>query len=454
MIPVKTNSKYLKKNDIFICVHNEIEDRHKYIKDAIRKKPACIIVDRDINIKTKIPIIKVNNTNDTFYQILNNYYNIKNINLIGVTGTDGKTTTACIIKELLSNFSNTAYLGTNGYSINNINLNTRNTTPSEEEIFFYIDKTKKSNGKNLVLEVSSEGLLQNRCHNLNFSYTVLTNITGDHLNIHKNINNYVESKSKLFSQNNSINILNIDDKHFKEIKKKANGKIITYGKNKNATYHFFNIKEINNNTNFSLKINSKIYNISSPLKGIFNVYNLVASIALVNLFEINVEKIINCIPNLKQIDGRMQYLNFGQDYKIVLDYAHTTNATLNILKYMRSICVNKLITVVGCAGSRDNNKRNKIGKIVSDYSDYVFFTSDDPRFEKPSNIIYDMTKDLIKDNYSVVINRKKAIYKALKMAKENDIVLILGKGIDNYMAIKDKYIKYSDYKVVKKYYSL
>lgn len=454
MKKIKIDTRYLKKNDIFLCIHNPLDDRHNYIKEAIKKKPACIIVDKDIDIKTEIPIIKVNNTNDTYYDLLNKYYDIKNINLIGVTGTDGKTTTSQIIKELLSNFSNTAYLGTNGFNINNKNIMTKNTTPSLEEIFYFIDKTKKLNGKNLVLEASSEGLLQNRCYNLNFNYAVLTNITKDHLNTHKNFENYLKSKAKLFKQTTSYNILNIDDKNYKYIKNNTNRKILTYGKNKNADFYFYDISEIDNSTVFKLKYKNKIYKIKSPLKGNFNVYNLVAAIIVVSLFDISIEDIIDKIREIKDIKGRLNFLDFNQDYKIILDYAHTINATKEVLEYIRGICKKNIITVVGCAGKRDKSKRSVIGKIVSDISDYCIFTSDDPRYEKPIDIINEMIKDIDKNNYEIIINRKKAIKEALKMARKNDYVVILGKGMDEYMAYKNKYKKYSDYKVIKNYYSL
>ncbi len=457
MLKIQTNSKKVKKNDIFICIHNNLEDRHDFIEEVIKKKPCCIIVDKDINIKTKIPIIKVNNTNDTIYQILKNYYNyhLNEIKLIGITGTDGKTTTAIVARELLNYFDRTTYLGTNGFYIDNKKYNTKNTTPALEDIFYYINETKNNNNNNLIMEISSEGLIRNRCHNLIFDYCILTNITQDHLNVHKTIFEYVKSKSKLFKQvnSNTINILNIDDKYFNYIKKASNKNIITYGTNKKADFYFYNIKENDQNTTFELLVNNKVYNITSPLRGKFNVYNLVAAIALVSCFNINIDSIIEKIKDLKQVTGRMHYLDFKQNYTIILDYAHTINATKEILEYVNKIKKNNIITVVGCAGSRDTTKRNDIGKLVSKYSDHVIFTADDPRYEDPKQIIDEMTKG-IDNNYDIITNRKKAIIRALKLAKENDIVLVLGKGLDNYMAIKNKYKKYSDYKIIKNYFSL
>ena len=181
---IKTNSKYVKKNDIFICLHDDLENRHKYIKDI--KSANAIIIDEERNEKTKIPLIKVDDTNDTFFDIYNYYYEkpLENLTLIGVTGTDGKTTTSTIINKLLNIYDSSAYLGTNGFRYKNKKETTKNTTPSIDIILKYAHTLKKEKINNLVMETSSEGLLHNRCKNLQFKRAIITNVTGDHLNIH------------------------------------------------------------------------------------------------------------------------------------------------------------------------------------------------------------------------------------------------------------------------------
>lgn len=449
---IKTNSKNVKKNDIFICLHDETNDRHKYIKDI--KKASAIIIDKEVQDKTDVPLIKVNNTQDSLYEIYNRYYEnpLKNLNLIGVTGTDGKTTTALIIKMLLNNISQTAYLGTNGFEYKDKTIKTKNTTPQIDIILKYAKVLKDENIKNLVMEASSEGLLHNRCQNLIFKRAIITNVTGDHLNIHKTFENYLNSKLKLFNQldKDKIAIVNIDDISYKYLKRK-NIKLITYGQNKNANFKIENIKEEENKTTYTLKIKTKKYQIESPLLGKFNTYNLTAAIACLNSLGIEINSIIKNIENLESISGRMNILKTKQNAKIILDYAHTQNAIKEILTYANKIKKGKIITVTGAAGGREKEKRKNIGKILTNLSDEVIFTMDDPRYEKIENIIKDLTKNVTKNNFISIKNRNKAIKYAINKAKKDDLILILGKGTDNYMAIKNKRKKYNDLKVIKKY---
>lgn len=451
---IKNNSKKIKKNDIFICTHDELSNRHNYIKDAIKKRPSAIIIDEDINENFKVPMIKVNNTNDTLFQIANDYYErpLEKIKLIGITGTDGKTTTATLIKQLLDRFTKTAYLGTNGFSYDDIVIKTKNTTPNNVEILKYANIAVKNNCKYLVMEVSSEGMLHMRCNNLLFERVILTNISKDHINIHKSFDNYLKHKLSLFKQinNNSINILNIDDKYYDIFAKINDNKIISYGKDKNATFSFCDIKEKLNGTNFNLLFDNKKYYIESPLVGKFNVYNLVCAISVIYSLGYPIEDIIKNIKWLKPVNGRMNFIKNNLGVNIILDYAHTSKATLEVLEYINRVKTGKIITVVGCAGNRYKEKRKEIGKIVSQYSDFAIFTMDDPRNENINDIFKDMKEEVIKNNILTIKNRKKAIKKALNIAKENDIILILGKGTDNYMAIKNKYKKYNDLTTLKK----
>ena len=448
---IKTNSKYVKKNDVFIAIHDELEDRHDYIKNI--KKAKAIIIDKEIKEKTNIPVIKVPNTNDTLFDIYSRYYDkpLTNLNLIGVTGTDGKTTTSMIIKELLNNYTNTAYLGTNGFHYKEKEEKTKNTTPPIDIFLKYAKTLEDEDINNLVMEASSEGLLHNRCKNLKFKRAIITNVTGDHLNIHKDFNNYLNSKLKLFDQitQDGIAIVNIDDISYQYIKEKDIN-ILTYG-TQNSDYQIKDIKELEDKTTFTLKTNDKEYKITSPLLGRFNVYNLTAAIACLNSLGIEIDDLIKHIKNINSISGRVNIMYTKKGAKIILDYAHTLNATKEILTYANKIKKGKIITVVGSAGGRETEKRKDIGITVTNLSDEVIFTMDDPRYEKVENINNELTQDVKKNNYIFITNRKKAIKYAIDIAKKDDLILILGKGTDNYIAIKNKYKKYNDLKTIKKY---
>lgn len=446
---IRTNSKEIKKNDTFICDKTGAY-AITYINEALDKGAKEVIVSEEVDIDDK----RVKKVDDIFkekYDLFKEYYKLDDsLKLIGITGTDGKTTTATIISNLLDDCS---YLGTNGYKIKNYKRKTKNTTPRLEDILYYEKKTKKKHGKAMAMEVSSEGLYYNRLSGIIFDVGILTNITKDHMNTHKNVHNYVKTKSKLFEniRENGLAILNKDDKHYTFINKKCNCNTISYGINGKCDAKISNIIQNNHYSSFNLTYNGITYNITSSLIGVFNVYNLTAAIIAVNHLGMDMGKIIKRVSRLKQVDGRLEELDYKTNYQIYIDYAHTINATKNVLTLLKNNCKGRLITVVGCAGGRDKTKRKKIGKIVSKLSDVSIFTMDDPRYEDVNDIIDEMAKGVKKD-YIREIDRKKAIYKALSMAKENDTVAILGKGNDNYMAIKDKYIKYNDKDIIKSFF--
>ena len=262
----------------------------------------------------------------------------------------------------------------------------------------------------------------------------------------------MKSKLKLFSNlsNDGVAIVNIDDVSFEYIKD-LDKNTITYGVNKKADYMIKNISLFDDKTLFELRYKNKTYNVESPLLGKFNVYNLTLAIACCCSFVIDICEIIEFVKDIKPISGRLNVFKCKNGAKVILDYAHTINATEEILSFANEVKSERIITVLGCAGGRDKKKRESIGRIATELSDKVIFTMDDPRYEKVKNIIEDMVKGVKIKNYISIVNRKRAIRYAINSAKKNDLVLILGKGTDNYMAIRNKYKSYSDLKVIKKY---
>ena len=450
---IKINSKEVVKNDLFVCVKGVNADRHDYVLEAIENGAVAIIASKKIDVS--VPVIYVDNTNDELINICKKFYDYEpnDFKLIGVTGTNGKTTVASIIKDLIG--EDCGYLGTNGIICSKFNEKIRNTTPDADRLYKYFKRFKDSDCKYISMEASSEAFLRNRLKDLKFNVGVFTNISEDHLNIHKTIENYVSCKKELFKQVSSDGycILNHDDKYFEDFKKICHGKVLTYGTH-DSDLEIVKINEFINKTEITIKYQNKEYFIPSPLLGKFNVYNLCAAILSLLALDFKIEEIISRIPRITIPKGRMEFLKYANNYNIIIDYAHTPDAFIKIYDFLNKVKKGRIITITGSAGGREHEKRKDMGRIVLDNSDYCIFTMDDPRNEDVNSIIDDLVSDTKKTNYERIIDRKEAIKKALDMAKDNDIILIAGKGDDNYMALGNEYLPYKDEEVVISYFQV
>lgn len=453
---IKTNSKEVTPGDLFLCIKGVTVDRHDFIPEAVKNGASAIVVSKDINEDYGVPIIKVEDTNSELAKLSRKFYDdpASKLHVIAVTGTDGKTSVATIVKNLLGD--KCGYIGSNGFIYKDNKEDTANTTPDIDKIYEYMDKLVKNDCDTLSMEASSEAFLRNRLPNLKFDVGILTNITGDHILVHKTFENYLECKKELFKniKPDGCAILNMDDKYYEDVLKACNTKVLTYGTNENSTLRIKDYKLFLDKTEIDVIYDNKEYHIVTNLLGKFNIYNLMAAVlVLINKGE-ELEDIIPRLTNLPQVEGRVERLDYKQDYTIILDYAHTANGVRSILEFFNKTRnpSSRIITCIGSAGGRDKDKRPIMGKASLDLSDYVIFTMDDPRHEDVNSIIDDLVSISDKTNYERIIDRKEAIYKALDMARPGDIVLILGKGRDSYMAIEDKKIAYSDYEVVKSYF--
>ena len=346
------------------------------------------------------------------------------------------------------------YLGTNGIRCQKFQEPIKNTTPDSDRLYKYFRRLVDSGCRYLSMETSSESFYRNRLENLEFEIGIMTNITEDHLNIHKTIENYVNCKKELLTKikPNGYAILNTDDSHFEECKEKVKSNLLTYGK-KTSTLQIIDVKVDSEKTFITLRYMNKDYQLVSPLLGEFNVYNLCAAILVFIALGYNMEEIIPRIERINPPAGRVQFLNYGQDYKIVLDYAHTPDAFLKIFPLLKTLKQNnRIITVTGSAGGREKEKRGPMGNIVLENSEHVIFTMDDPRTESVDEIIDDLVSETTNQNYERVLDRKQAIYKAFEMANKGDIIFIAGKGTDNYMALGNEYVPYSDLETIEEYF--
>lgn len=449
---VKINSKEVTKGDIFICTQGVTADRHDFIDEAIENGASAIVVSKDIS-KKSVPIIKVEDTNKELFHLAGAVYNYpqKKLEMIGVTGTNGKTSVAEILYQLIGN--DCAYLGTNGKKYKNHQEMIRNTCPDVDRSYKYFKEFLDNGCKSLVMEASSEAMYWHRLDDIAYDICILTNITEDHLNIHKTIENYVSCKAKLFSlvKENGYSILNSGSAYLDKVLKYAKGKVLTYGFKKEDDLY---IKEYNEDKtlNITFVYKNEEFQVHSSLHGAFNVINLAAAILTLLVRGMKVDEIRERVSKLKQIEGRFEVLDFNQNYTLILDYAHTEDAFNKILDYLNLIKKKRIITLTGSAGGREKRKRAGMGKTVLNKSDLVIFTMDDPRYEKVSDIIDDLLSKSNKTNYVRIEDRKEAIKYALSIAEVDDIVLIAGKGRDNYMAVEDKYLPYNDYIEIENYF--
>ena len=441
---ITDDSRLVKKGFLFVATKGYNVDHYDYVNNAIENGCSFVIVDREIAIS--FPHLVVENINSLYRELCKKYYNVSSLDfsLIGITGTDGKTTTTTIVSQIIDDM---AYLGTNGLCVNKKEFKTNNTTPCVSELYNDLHIIKQNNCKNVVMEVSSEALLHDRVADFLFDIVGFTNITGDHLNVHKTFENYVDCKMKLLKlvKEDGFVVVNGDDQILKTI---HCNHLVTFGFDKNNDYVIDDVSYHKRYSEFSLKYNQKTIKIQCPFVGEYNIYNVTMAYIIGLLYGVEESLLLSRISKLKPVKGRGELLDFGQDYTIVLDYAHTTNGILKILETYKDY--DKVITVTGCAGGREKEKRSIIGDIVITNSDIAIFTMDDPRYEDVDRIIDDMVGN--HKDYVRIPNRVEAIHYALSIATSDSVVLILGKGRDDYMAIGDKKVPYNDYNVIADYF--
>ena len=449
---ISYNSKKAQSNDIFVCIIGEHVDGHEYAEEAVANGAAVCVVERQLNLDC--PQIIVNSTNESLAEITNIFYSrpSEKLNIIGVTGTNGKTTVTHLIQKLYENFDNKcALIGTLGNKISSDQKyqDAKHTTPQAPELqeFFY---NVASNGiKNVVMEVSSHSLVQHRVDFVDFNGAVLTNLTQDHLDFHITMQNYFKAKSILFSSlvTGDFAVINKDDEYAdKFIEVISNGvNLYTYGINNTADVMAKDINFSEKGASFTCVVKGNEYNTNLKMNGMFSVYNVLAAIATALALGFDIEKSIKLFESISGVAGRFETIVTKPI--VIVDYAHTPDGLENVLKAAKEITPDNgnLICIFGCGGDRDATKRPKMGKIAEQLADKVIVTSDNPRSENPQQIITDILAGF--NNVSNVVvepDRELAIKEAYKIANTNDIVLIAGKGHEDYQILANETIHFDD----------
>ncbi len=439
---LRVNSKEVNPGDTFLALRGTIKDGHEYIDEAIDRGAACIIADHgEYSVKTII----VSDTRAYLASYLKELYleKLDKVKLIGIAGTNGKTITGDLIYQLLNNLnSKTAYIGTNGFYINDEIKKISSSTPDIYEMYELINKAIDSDCENIIIEVSSRAIKQGHIEGLRFDVAVFTNfIIGNLTEEEKTA--YINTKIELFKmiKKTGTAIINKKDSYYQYFALPQNNNVF-YG-SKDSDYKIDNISLTYDFTEFD--INEK--HIKIPLIGSQNIYNYLAAYVTARILHFPDDAIKNATDVLKQIDGRYQGIK-SKDSLIIIDYAYDKDMIDNVINITKDFSKGKIITLIGCGGDKRQDQRSKIGKLVTKKSDYVIFTTDNPRHEDPEKIINEMTKDVQSDNYEVVINRREAIKKGIDMLEDKDILLVLGKGHEAFQVIGSDKIPYKDYNEV------
>lgn len=442
---IQTDSRKIKQGDIFVAIKGNNKDGHDYIIKAIQNGATKVVAQTGLyDVKTII----VPDTREYLINYLkDNYYEkIKDLHLIGVTGTNGKTTTCFLIYEALNKLNiKCAYIGTIGFYLDKKIKDLANTTPDILDLYELLSECASKNYQYVVMEVSSHALAMRRVDSLVYDMALFTNLTKEHQDYHKTMDNYALAKQKLFHKikENGQTIVNNDDDYKKYFLKNNS---ITYGFTP-SDYQIISYIASKKQTIFRVKNKQTIYEFKMNLNGKHNIYNMLLTIVCLHKMNISMEKIKPIIEILNPPIGRMEKIEYKK-CMIIIDYAHTPDATDNILRTVKALNYQNIYTVIGCGGERDKEKRPIMGLIASNLSDYVIFTSDNPRTEEPQQIIADMIQKLDKKNYEIVINRQNAINKGIQKLQKDDILLILGKGHEKYQVIGKEKIEFADKKII------
>ncbi len=439
---VQYDSRKVTEGTLFICIKGFNSDGHKYIQSAIEKGAKAFLVQENINIDG-YTFIKVEDTRKAMATVADNFYNhpSKKFGVIGVTGTNGKTSITTFLSEILNlNEKKVGLIGTIKIFDGDKEVESNSTTPESIELQECFNSMLNNGCDYCAMEVSSHSLVLNRVDETEFKLGIFTNLTPDHLDFHKDLEDYREAKEQLFYKTIVANIINIDDeggaKIYENIKN-LKTPCYTYGIDNEADFRATNIKIDASGVSYKLTTPTYEEEIFVPVPGKFTVYNTLAVIAACYMLNIPKEVVIEGLKNTSGVAGRFETIQNDKGISVIVDYAHTPDALENILNTAKEFAKGNIITVFGCGGDRDTTKRPLMGAISQKLSDICIVTSDNPRTEDPNLIIEDILEGLDKnnENYKVIVDRKEAIEEAIKMAKPEDVVIIAGKGHENYQII-------------------
>lgn len=436
------DSRQVMAGTLFVAVKGYQTDGHNYIGNAASAGATTVVIERDVEVPEGLTVIKVADSRKALALLADRFYQhpSKKITMVGVTGTNGKTTTTHLIRAIWNKVGiNTGVIGTIHNLIGDRVLPVTNTTPESLDLQKLLAQMVDEQVKGVAMEVSSHALALSRVAGVDYDVAVFTNITQDHLDFHGNMEEYLAAKAKLFQANIKYAVINADDPAAEQLIKVTQGKIITYAIEQDADVKAKDIQVTARGVNFTACGPWGEHKLELKLTGRFNVYNSLAAYTVGMALGYQGEVVKAALEGVGGVAGRFELVDRGQGFAVVVDYAHTPDGLENILTTARQITKGRLITVFGCGGDRDRTKRPIMGEIAARYSDLAMVTSDNPRTEDPDKIIEDVVAGVKKlaapENYMVIPDRRQAINRAVEMAQDGDVVVIAGKGHEDYQII-------------------
>jgi len=455
------DSRRVQKNGLFVAMRGESRDGHEFIGQAIEKGASVIVAEREEK-HSRATCLVVENARNALADLSATFYGLpaQRLKLAAVTGTNGKTTITFLIKHICEKAGlRCGLIGTVRYEIGERVLPASRTTPESLDLQELLAQIVNAGCRAAAMEVSSHALAQDRTRGLEWNVAVFTNLTQDHLDFHGTMESYFESKLKLFTQlgqqqknRKPVAVVNIDDRYGQQLLQRIGKKVavITYGMGVRADFRASNYRVEFGGTSYQLDARGKSYLVRVPLIGRFNVLNSVATLAAANALGVDLREAVLSLGKSSQVPGRLELVPAKRQFQVFVDYAHTPDALRNVLKTLRELGPNRLIVVFGCGGDRDRKKRPLMGEIADRHADYAILTSDNPRKEDPNSIITEIEKGFRSTHYEKLVDRAEAIGRAIALVQPRDIVLIAGKGHENYQEFADHTVPFDDIQVARR----
>ena len=453
------DSRKVEKGYLFFALTGEHADGHGFIRQAIERGAAAVVYERAAQYLTdargpEAAMIQVKDSRAALALAANNFFGrpSESLRVIGITGTNGKTTTSYLIKSILEEWGQkVGLIGTIQYMVKDAVYGAIHTTPEALEFQALLHQMLKEDCEYVVTEVSSHALAQKRVESTVFKGAVFTNLTRDHLDFHKTMEDYFAAKTRLFTgllDSSATAVINYDDQWGRKLISLIKGKVYTFGLETGSDLMATGISDSVSGLRFSVVLDRIKYDVVSSLMGLPNVYNILSAAALSLSLGVPWEVVLEGIRKAGPAKGRFEKIDAGQEFLAIVDFAHTEDALERLIYTARGISSGKIIIVFGCGGDRDRGKRPVMGSIATRLGDFVIITSDNPRSEEPGEIIREIEAGAVRNNYLVEPDRKEAIRKAVELAGKDDIVLIAGKGHETYQAIGDRRYEFSDREVL------